>query len=218
MEEQAGKTLWDEFLWDIFMKTLPTLVFIALLGTTIVWILDPLMTAYSISLFTPKFMLLLWAVGFYVIGFMSIIKTRYMYKGGFEDKKTEVLKTNIKVSPIRTIPAYIEGIIVGKGIPGYYFSEDMLFQDDTGLLLVDYRFGIGIADLIFSLRTVNKLIGQRVRIKGWYRRSPIPYIQVDTIWSESGGRYRNYSKAFRYVWAVLAFILGIVCIYFWFQF
>jgi len=217
-EEQAGKSMWDEFLWDLFMKTLPTLVFIALLGITIVWILDPLITAYSISLFTPKFMLLLWAGGFYVIGFTSIIKTRYMYKSGFEDKTVLDLVTNVKVSPIRTIPAFLEGKIVGKGIPGYYFSEDMYFQDNTGLMYVDYRFGIRIVDLIFSLRTVNRLIGQKVRIKGWYRRGPNPYIQVDTIWSESGGRHRNYSRHFRYVWAVLAFILGIVCIYFWFQF
>ncbi|MCK4780572.1 MAG: hypothetical protein KAT57_10310, partial [Candidatus Lokiarchaeota archaeon] len=200
------------------MKTLPTLVFIALLGITIVWILDPFITAYSISLFTPKFMLLLWAGGFYVIGFMSIIKTRYMYKSGFEDKTVLDLVTNVKVSPIRTIPAFLEGKIVGKGIPGYYFSEDMYFQDNTGLMYVDYRFGIRIVDLIFSLRTVNRLIGQKVRIKGWYRRGPNPYIQVDTIWSESGGRHRNYSRHFRYFWAVLAFILGIVCIYFWFQF
>jgi len=217
-EEQAGKSMWDEFLWDLFMKTLPTLVFIALLGITIVWILDPFITAYSISLFTPKFMLLLWAVGFYVIGFMSIIKTRYMYKSGFEDKTVLDLVTNVKVSPIRTIPAFLEGKIVGKGIPGYYFSEDMYFQDNTGLMYVDYRFGIGIVDLIFSLRSVNRLVGQNVRIKGWYRRGPNPYIQVDTIWSESGKRHRNYSKHLRYFWAVLAFILGLACFYFWFQF
>ena len=141
-----------------------------------------------------------------------------MYKSGFEDKTVLDLVTNVKVSPIRTIPAFLEGKIVGKGIPGYYFSEDMYFQDNTGLMYVDYRFGIRIVDLIFSLRTVNRLIGQKVRIKGWYRRGPNPYIQVDTIWSESGGRHRNYSRHFRYVWAVLAFILGIVCIYFWFQF
>ncbi len=216
-EEQAGKSMWDEFLWDIFMKALPTLVFIALLGITIVWIFD-LVGFYTLTLLSPIYanMWLVWAVGFYIIGFMSIIKTRYMYKGGFEDKKVLDLVTNVKVSPIRTIPAFIEGKIVGKGIPGYYFSEDMYFQDDTGLMYVDYRFGIGIADLIFSLRTVNKLIGQRVRIKGWYRRGPSPYIQVDTIWSESGTRHRNYSKAFRYFWAVLAFIIGIGCLYFYF--
>ncbi|MFX1570256.1 MAG: zinc metalloprotease HtpX [Promethearchaeota archaeon] len=214
-EEQAGKSLWDEFLWDIFMKALPTLVFFVLLGLTIVWIFN-LVGFINIAFLAPVFanMWLVWAAGFYVIGFMSIIKTRYMYKSGFEDKKVIDLVTNVKVSPIRTIPAYIEGRIVGKGIPGYYFSEDMYFQDETGLMYVDYRFGIGLADLIFSLRTVNRLIGQRVRIKGWYRRGPSPYIQVDTIWSESGTRHRNYAKAFRYFWAVLAFILGLACLYF----
>ncbi|UCC20821.1 MAG: M48 family metalloprotease [Promethearchaeota archaeon] len=218
-EEQAGKTLWDQFLGDIFMKMLPTLVFLALLGLTIVWLFDLAFVGFNVPFFAPLYanMWLAWAIGFYVIGFMSILKTGYMYKGGFEDKKVLDLVTNVKVSPIRTVPAFIEGKIVGKGIPGYYFSEDMYFQDDTGLMYVDYRFGIGIVDLIFSLRSVNRLIGQNVRIKGWYRRGPIPYIQVDTIWSESGRRHRNYSKAFRYLWAVFAFILGIVCIYFWFQ-
>jgi len=222
-EEQAGKTLWDQFLWDIFIRSLPTLVFLVLLGLTIVWIFDvvaaTVFVGFDVPFLVPVYanMWLVWAIGFYVIGFMSIIKTRYMYKSGFEDKKVVELVTNVKVSPIRTVPAFIEGKIVGKGIPGYYFSEDMYFQDDTGLMYVDYRFGIGIVDLIFSLRSVNRLIGQNVRIKGWYRRGPIPYIQVDTITSESGRRHRNYSKAFRYVWAVLAFLLGIACIYFWFQ-
>jgi len=217
-EEQAGKTLWDQFLWDIFIKTLPTLVLITLLVLTFIWIFD-LAGFYHIAFLAPVYanMWLVWAIGFYVMGFMSIIKTRYMYKGGFEDKTVLDLVTNVKVSPIRTVPAFLEGTIVGKGIPGYYFSEDMYFQDNTGLMYVDYRFGIGLVDLIFSLRTVNRLIGQSVRIKGWYRRGPSPYIQVDTIWSESGTRHRNYARAFRYVWAVLAFILGVVCLYFWFQ-
>ncbi|MFX1594155.1 MAG: zinc metalloprotease HtpX [Promethearchaeota archaeon] len=218
-EEQAGKTLWDQFLWDIFIRSLPTLAFLALLGLTIVWLFDLAFVGFNVAFLAPVYanMWLVWAIGFYVIGFMSIVKTRYMYKGGFEDKEVVDLVTNVKVSPIRTVPSFIEGKIVGKGIPGYYFSEDMYFQDDTGLMYVDYRFGIGLADLIFSLRTVNRLIGQRVRIKGWYRRGPNPYIQVDTIWSESGTRHRNYARAFRYIWAVLAFILGIACIYFWFQ-
>jgi len=151
-EEQAGKTLWDQFLLDIFIKMLPTLVFIVLLGLTIVWIFD-FTGFYHLAFFEPLYanMWLAWAVGLYVIGFMSLIKTGYMYKGGFEDKTVLDLVTNVKVSPMRTVPAFIEGHIVGKGIPGYYFSEDMYFQDDTGLMYVDYRFGIGIVDLIFSL-------------------------------------------------------------------
>jgi Zn-dependent protease with chaperone function len=216
-EEQAGKTLWDQFLLDIFMKYLPTLIFLALLGLTVAWLFTEVDLLTS-SFLKPRNVLLMWVIGFYLIGFGSLIKTRYMYKSGFQAYDSIDLKTNVKVSPIRTVPAILEGEIIGRGVPGYYFSEDMYFQDNTGLLYVDYRFGIGIVDLIFSLRTVRRLIGQRVRIKGWYRRGPIPYIQVDTIESESGTRHRNYAKHFRYVWAAVAFVLGLVCLYFFFQF
>ena len=215
-EEQAGKTLMDEFLLDVFINSLPTLIFIALLGITIFWIFD-LVGFYTIPWLGPSTMLFIWAVGFYLIGFGSIFKTLAMYRGGFDAKTVLDLVTNVKVSPIRPVPAIVEGTIIGKGIPGYYFSEDMYFQDKTGLMYVDYRFGIGIVDFFFSLRKVNRLIDQRVRIKGWYRRGPIPYIQVHTIESELGQRHRNYAKNFRYFWAVLAFILGLVCLFFWFQ-
>ena len=214
-EEQAGKTLWDQFLWDIFMKALPTLIFVALLGVTIAWLFS-LAELITISFLNAKFILLMWAIGFYLIGFGSIIKIKYMYKSGFEPKKVVELVTNVKASPMRSVPAIIEGKIVGRGVPGYYFSDDMYFLDDTGLMYVDYRFGIGIVDMIFALRTVRKIVGQRVRIKGWYRRGPSPYIQVDTIETEQGRRHRNYAKHLRYFWVVLSFIIGLVCLYYWF--
>lgn len=141
-----------------------------------------------------------------------------MYKTGFESRRVVDLVTNIKVSPVRTIPAIVEGKIIGKGIPGYYFSNDMYFQDDTGLMYIDDRFGIGIVDLIHSFSRVRKLMGQHVRIKGWYRRGPIPYIQVATIETESGRRFKNYARHLRYLWAVLEFIIGLVILYFWFGF
>ena len=214
-EEQAGKTLWDQFLWDIFMKALPTLIFVALLGVTIAWLFS-LAELITIPFLDAKIILLMWAIGFYLIGFGSIIKIKYMYKSGFEPKKVVDLVTNVKASPMRSVPAIIEGKIVGRGVPGYYFSDDMYFQDESGLLYVDYRFGIGIVDMIFALRTVRKIVGQRVRIKGWYRRGPSPYIQVDTIETEQGRRHRNYAKHLRYFWVVLAFLIGAVCFYYWF--
>jgi Zn-dependent protease with chaperone function len=214
-EKQAGKTLWDQFLWDIFIKALPSLIFFILLGFTIVWILT-LAEIITVSFMTPKFMLLMWGVGFFLIGLGSMTKTRYMYRSGFSPKRVVDLVTNVKASPMRSVPSIIEGEIIGRGIAGYYLSDDMYFKDDTGLLYVDYRFGIGIVDLIFSLSTIKRIIGQRVRIKGWFRRGPIPYIQVDTIETEQGRRHRNYAKHLRYFWVALAFILGAVCFYFWF--
>lgn len=212
-EQQAGKTLWDQFLWDIFMKALPTLIFVALLGVTIITLIRSLV---EIPFIDWKIILLMWAIGFYIIGFGSIIKIKYMYKSGFEAKKVVDLVTNVKASPMRSVPAIVEGKIVGRGVPGYYFSEDMYFQDDTGLMYVDYRYGISIIDFIHSMKRIRRMVGQRVRIKGWYRRGPSPYIQVDTIETEQGRRYRNYAKHLRYFWVVLAFIIGIVCLYFWF--
>jgi hypothetical protein len=182
---------------------------------TIAWIFS-FVGFYTLTLLTTRSIIFIWAVGFFLIGLASLAKTRFMYRSGFQRKQVVDLVTNVKVSPIRSVPAIIEGTIVGRGVPGYVFSEDMYFQDETGLMYVDYRFGIGIVDLIFSLRTVRRLVDQRVRITGWYRRGPSPYIQVDTIESESGSRHRNYAKHFRYVWVALAFIIGIVFLYFWF--
>jgi len=215
-EEQAGKSMLDEFLSDVFIKLLPTLIFIAMIGITILWIFD--LVGFLTATLTLSNLILFWAIGFYIIGFGSIIKTRYMYKTGFEARRVVELVTNIKVSPVRTVPAIVEGKIIGKGIPGYYFSNDMYFQDDTGLMYIDDRFGIGIVDLIHSFSRVRKLMGQRVRIKGWYRRGPIPYIQVSTI--EVIGterRYKNYARHLRFLWAVLEFSIGLIILYFWFR-
>jgi Zn-dependent protease with chaperone function len=216
-EEQAGKSMMDEFLVDVAVKFLPTLIFIALIGLTIAWIFGA--AGYAgilINSLTLSNLLLFWAVGFYLIGFGVLIKTKFMYKSGFEPKNVLELVTNVKVSPIRTVPTFIEGRIIGRGMPGYYFGEDLYLQDNTGLMYIDYRFGWGIVDFFFAIVRVKKLVGQRVRIKGWYRRGPGPYIQVDTIETETGRRFRNYAKHMTYFWAALAFIVGLVLFYFWY--
>ena len=216
-KEQAGKSMMDEFLVDVAVKFLPILIFIALIGMTIVWIFGAVgFSNILINTFTLSNLLLFWAVGFYLIGFGSLIKTQFVYKSGFEPKNVVELVTNIKVSPIRTIPAVMEGVIIGRGIPGYYFGADLYLQDSTGLMYIDYRFGLGIMDFFFAIRRVKKLVGQRVRIKGWYRRGPNPRLQVDTIETETGRKFRNYAKHMTYIWAVVAFIIGLVLFYFWY--
>ena len=218
-KEQVGKTMMDEFLVDVAVKFLPALIFVALVGMTILWIFGAAgLFNILINTLTLSNLILFWAVGFYLIGFGSLIKTKYVYKSGFEPKNVLELVTNIKVSPIRTVPTFIEGMLIGRGIPGYYFGEDLYLRDkdNTGLMYIDYRFGLGIIDIFFAIVRVKKLVGQRVRIKGWYRRGPSPYIQVDTIETETGKRFRNYAKHMTYFWAILAFIIGLVLFYFWY--
>ncbi len=217
-EEQAGKSMLDEFVVDLMIKYLPLIVFILLIGVSIAWFFAFLLqvNAIIVSAFTISNLLLMWAVGFYLIAFGFIIKTQFMYKGGFEPRNIIDLLTNVKVSPVRCEPAILEGTIVGRGIPGYYFSEDLYFQDNTGLLYIDYRFGLRIVDFFWAITKARKLVGQRVRITGWYRRGPSPFLQVDTIETEHGKRYRNYSKHMTYIWAFLAFIIGVGIFALWF--
>jgi Zn-dependent protease with chaperone function len=215
--KQAGRSLMGEFLTDLTVKSLPSLIFILFALFSVVWLFNIVgfFTLPIISTITVTQMILLWAIGFYIIAFGTIIKTKYMYRSGFQNKKVVDLITNVKVSPIRPDPAIIEGKIIGKGIPGYWISDDLFFRDETGLLYVDYRFGLSIVDFFWAILRVKKLLGQTVRIKGWYRRGPNPYIQVDTIETMDGHRYRNYTKHLRYIWTVLSFIIAFVIFYFW---
>ncbi|MBD3214965.1 MAG: M48 family metalloprotease [Candidatus Lokiarchaeota archaeon] len=216
-EEQAGKSMAGEFLTDLFFKYLPTILFILFIVFTVFWLLDLaglIVLPFGLGVSVNNFLLIA-GIWFYVIGFGYIARTQFMYRSGFKPMKVVDLMTKVKASPVRSIPAIIEGKIIGKGIPGYYFSDDIYFQDDTGLLYIDYRFGIGLVDFFWSIRRVPQLIGQNARIKGWFRRGPSPFLQVDTI-EVSDRSFRNYSKHLTYIGAVICFIIGAVLFYFWF--
>ena len=222
-EEQAGKTLFDQFLLDLTIKALPLLIFLGLVGFSIAWLFSIVGLLSGIGFLSSFFssiglvdLLLVWAIGFYIIGFGFIIRTKFMYKSGYEPRTIRDLVSKVKASPIRAIPAYVEGTIVGKGMPGYYFAEDLYLDDGTGIMYIDYRFGIGIVDFIFALRGARKLAGQKVRVRGWYRRGPSPFIQVDRIETPQK-TYKNYTRHLTYIWAVLSFIIGLVLLYFFFQ-
>jgi len=217
-EEQAGRSLWGEFLTDLFIKALPSMIFIIFVIISVLWLVSGVVGLFFlpiISTLSFQNFVLMWVIAFYLIGFGFIIRTKFMYRSGFEPKSIVELLSNVKASPIRCEPAILEGTIVGKGIPGYYFSDDLYFEDDTGLLYIDYRFGVKIVDFFWSIMRVPSLIGQKVRIKGWYRRGPSPYLQVDTINAEDGRRFRNYTKHLTYFWAVLMFIIGGLILFGW---
>ncbi|MFX1239342.1 MAG: zinc metalloprotease HtpX [Promethearchaeota archaeon] len=218
-EKQAGKSMLDEFLLDVTIKNLAFIILITMGIISILWLFgsfDFMGLTFVFNAISPKWLAILWFGTFYLMGFAFILRTGFQYKKGYEPKTIVDLVTYVKASPIRCVPAIIEGKIVGQGIPGYYFSEDLYFQDDTGLIYIDYRFGLRIADLIFALSKAKRLVGERVRIKGWYRRGPSPYFQVHTIETESGRRFKNYARHFSYVWAVLVFLIGAVLFYFGF--
>ena len=215
-EEQVGKSMAGEFLTDVIIKYLPSIVFWVFVALTIVWFFAFIGWLTLGSFITLSTLTLMWAIGFYIMGFAVIGRTKFMYRSGFEPKTVVDLVTQINVSPIRPIPAVVEGVIIGKGAPGYYFSDDLFFQDNTGLMYIDYRFGLSIVDFFWAITKVNRLINQRVRIRGWYRRGPSPYIQIDRLETMGGKTYRNFSKHTTYILAVVFFLIGALLFYTYF--
>jgi len=215
-EQQVGKSMAGEFITDLFIKSLPTLIFILLIAFTAVWFFGFIGWLAIGTLNTINNLILLWTIGFVIMGFGVISRTSFMYRKGFEPNKVVELVTTINVSPVRPVPAIIEGMIIGKGIPGHWLSEDLYFQDNTARLYIDYRFGFKLMDFWWALKRADELVGQKIRIQGWYRRGQIPYLRVDTIWAQDGRRFRNYSKHMTYILAVIFFIVGAFLFYLWF--
>jgi len=90
------------------------------------------------------------------------------------------------------VPATIEGTIIGRGIPGLFFSEDLVLQDSTGFIILDYRQPLRILEFFFGWVKAESLIGKRGKATGWYRRSPRPYFEMRQLVLEDGERVTSY--------------------------
>ena len=167
------ESYWDEFLVDIFFYSLP----FACAGAALLYELSraPIQT-----LFWPPVVL-----GFALGG---LARHFFTYRaGGALPSSIGALLRQVKVSPIRGIPVAVKGKLLGKGIPGYLLSEDFILQDRTGLIFLDYTQPLGIFELFFAVLRSNQYTGKEVEVIGWYRRAPIPYIELRSIRTTDGG-------------------------------
>ncbi len=70
---------------------------------------------------------------------------------------------------------------MGNGVPGAFWSPDLVIRDKTGLMFVLYRSSIPFGRLWFAVSNVDRYIGEQVTIKGWYRRGLRPYVELSRI-------------------------------------
>ncbi len=142
------------------------------------------------------------AVGLFIAGKIASVLYKYSSK---EPEKTTVidLMSDIYASPVRGHSVKLKGKIIGKGIPGLIYSEDMMLQDETGLMYLNYQSGIPlIGNLIFGLTKVDKMIGQQVTINGWFLRQMFPWVDMNNI-ETNEGVIKSYVK----FWAIISPIL-----------
>jgi heat shock protein HtpX len=121
------------------------------------------------------------------------LKRRFSYRHEFDQpREVRSLIGEVKVSAVRPIPCTIEGKIIGRGVPGLFYSEDLVLQDETGFILVDYRQPLRIFEFLFGWMKAESLIGRQGKVAGWYRRSPRPYFEMRRMVLDDGETVTSY--------------------------
>lgn len=181
------ESYWDEFLVDLFVNYLPLLAFLLGAGLSLLlagqlWFLaDPAAWLAPIGL-----ILLFTCAGFW-------LKRRFSYRPGFDDKRTvSSLVSEVKVSAVRCIPCTIEGKIIGRGVPGLFYSEDLVLEDETGFMVVDYRQPLRFLEVLFGIFKAQDLVGRQGSAVGWYRRSPRPHLELRRLIMKGGKTVTAY--------------------------
>ena len=150
-------------------------------------------------------------IGLILFTLFSFIKFKRAHKSGYKETTVEELLGEINVSHITSVPAIVNGTIIGKGDPGCIFSEDFVIKDKTGIIFLDYNQPLFIINKIFDLFKSGKYIDEEVIVKGWYRRSPIPFIEIYE-YTVDGKTKKIWTYGFRLVLYVLLLIASILLI------
>jgi len=188
------ESYWDEFLFDVIVRLLPAIV------------LAPFLIAFIAS---QKTMWL--GAGIFICGLASFLRTKIAYKSDFfPDMSVSSLLKKIKVSGVRPVPCKIRGTIIGRGVPGLIWSEDFIMQDETGIIFLDYRQPIPLWDFFFGLLRRAKYNNQDAEIVGWYRRAPVPYIELKSIKVEGEEERKCYTYIAKYIWAGILLVIGLL--------
>ncbi len=115
------------------------------------------------------------------LGIGILGKALVMYPDLSRAPATDVLTamSDPYASPLRGQPVRLQGELIGRGDAGYAFGSDLQLQDASGLMFLRYssRFG-GLGNFLFGMTKVKKLIGERVTVVGWFRRSIAPWVDL----------------------------------------
>ena len=116
--------------------------------------------------------------GMLLVGSLFILLNRSHKNKDYRETNVSELLSEVKVSNVTSIPCILHGKIIGRGNPGCVFNEDFVLQDDTGIIFLDYNQPLTIINKIFALFKSKEYFDKEVTIKGWYRRSTAPYVEI----------------------------------------
>ncbi|HVN65291.1 MAG TPA: M48 family metalloprotease [Methanomicrobiales archaeon] len=154
--------------------------------------------------------------GWLLLGGVGIlVRTLYRYPGRKPEPGTVIdLMSDLYASPVRGRPVSLKGKLVGRGVPGLIFSEDMMMQDSTGLMFVNYESWLPFfGNLFFGLKKVPQLVNREAAISGWFLRGVSPMLGLGSL--ETGSeKIRGYVKLGGLIGGTILAVVGILILSF----
>ena len=186
----------DDFLIEVLINILPFFAFI--IGLVVC----------AIALANEMNVMVFGGLSLLVVILFSFIKFKRRYNSNpFKATTVRDLLSEVKVSHITSIPCSLEGTIIGRGNPGCIFNEDFVIKDETGIIFLDYNQPLTIVNKIFALFKSEQYFNKTVKVTGWYRRSPVPYVEIKTM--EVDGKVK---KIWTYPLMKALYIIGLIAV------
>ena len=137
---------------------------------------------------------------FVFLGLGMIGKALYKFPNSSAEKASLLdLMTDIYASPVQGRKIAIQGKIVGRGEAGAHFSEDLMFEDNTGIIYLDFSSKIGfLGNLFFALNKVGRIIGKSISAEGWFFRGKYQMISLKNFRTGSE-EFKSYPR----LWSLL---------------
>jgi Zn-dependent protease with chaperone function len=143
-----------------------------------------------------------------VSGLGWLLRVAYRYRGTVENASVLSLLEDTEVSQMRPRAVRLHGEILGRGVPGVFWSPDLVLRDSTGIVFLLYRQTLPLARFLFAIAEADSLIGQTVDIEGWFRRGLTPYVEMSRLRGEDGSVHRTYSRWVQSALAIAAAVVG----------
>lgn len=159
---QKTESYADDFILELLINFLPSIFLIVAV----------------VIYFDPNASLRFVGVSLLLTTIFSYIKFKKRYRNKYTESNVEKLLGEVKVSNITSVPCILKGEIIGRGNPGCIFNEDFVIKDETGIIFLDYNQPIHFVNKLFALFNSEQYFNKIVTVKGWYRRNPVPYVEI----------------------------------------
>lgn len=151
------------------------------------------------------------------VGIGWLMKTVCCYPGTRANCREirSLVSEELNVSAVNPVPCCIEGTIIGRGVPGLFFSKDLVLHDGTGFLTLLYRQPLGFLEFFFGWLKAGEYVDRKARVFGWFRRAPVPYFEIQRVEMVDGpsGSVQCYAVYGFYLLAFLIALAGIMMVW-----